>query len=140
MGMPNLPPEYKTDVKIAHHDIIDLLLISIALEELSLAHILNAEGEIIQTFLDNENCSSHPSRHCSPSSSRHCSSSSSSHCSSSSSRHCSPPPSRQELLKLNRSVTDLLKYVSSKEKTLQEKLENVIQYEEYHEPRKTYKC
>ncbi len=47
MGMPNIP-DFKPDIDISFEETIRLLLSSIALEELSLAHIMNAEAEKIQ--------------------------------------------------------------------------------------------
>ncbi|MED3662941.1 collagen-like protein, partial [Ureibacillus terrenus] len=50
MSQPNLP-NITPDITINRADVINLLLASIAMEELSLAHILNAEGEKIQYAL-----------------------------------------------------------------------------------------
>ncbi len=47
MSMPNIP-DIKPDIDITFEETIKLLLASIALEELSLAHIMNAEAEKIQ--------------------------------------------------------------------------------------------
>ncbi|MFV0341855.1 MAG: hypothetical protein ACK5JH_03050 [Anaerocolumna sp.] len=47
MGMPNIP-DIKPKIELSFEDTINLLLTSIALEELSLAHIMNAEAEKIQ--------------------------------------------------------------------------------------------
>ena len=50
MSMPNIPdlnPEICVDVE----DALSVLIASIGIEELSLAHILNAEGEKIQSYL-----------------------------------------------------------------------------------------
>jgi len=54
--MPNLPPDISTKIKIDHDGLIKLLLISIALEEISLSHILNAEGELMQAFIRSIKC------------------------------------------------------------------------------------
>jgi len=50
MSQPNLP-NITPNITINRTDVINLLLASIAMEELSLAHILNAEGEKIQYVL-----------------------------------------------------------------------------------------
>ncbi len=55
MGMPEIP-DIRPKIDIDKEDVINLLLISIALEELSLAHIVNAEAEKIQKVI--EDCSS----------------------------------------------------------------------------------
>lgn len=48
--MPNLPAEVSTNINIDQEGLVSLLLMSIALEELSLAHVVNAQGEILQQF------------------------------------------------------------------------------------------
>ena len=50
MGMPNIE-DIKPKIEISFEETINLLLVSIALEELSLAHIMNAEGEKIQEVI-----------------------------------------------------------------------------------------
>lgn len=50
MGMPNIP-DIKPKIDITFDETIKLLLASIALEELSLAHIMNAEAEKIQEIV-----------------------------------------------------------------------------------------
>lgn len=59
MGMPNIPSEITTDVNIDKKDLTKLLLISIALEEISLSHLLNTQGEIIQAYLHHHKCPTH---------------------------------------------------------------------------------
>ena len=51
MGMPNVP-DITPDITVTREDAINLLLISIALEEIGLAHIINAEGEKIQMGIE----------------------------------------------------------------------------------------
>ena len=55
MGMPNIP-DIKPKIEICMEDTIALLLASIALEELSLAHIMNAEAEKIQEVIKDDKC------------------------------------------------------------------------------------
>lgn len=44
MGMPNIP-DIKPDIHLCTKDITNLLLSSIAMEELGIAHIINAESK-----------------------------------------------------------------------------------------------
>jgi len=53
MSMPELP-DFSPHINIDRDDAINLLLTSIALEELSLAHIMNAEGEKLQKVIGDE--------------------------------------------------------------------------------------
>lgn len=50
MGMPNIP-DIDPCINLSYYDTIKLLITSIALEELSLSHILNAEGDKLQLGL-----------------------------------------------------------------------------------------
>lgn len=50
MAMPEIP-DMKPRIDLNIEDVINLLLVSIALEELSLAHIINAEAEKLQEAL-----------------------------------------------------------------------------------------
>ena len=52
MSMPTIP-NITPIVSLTRCETIDLLLSSIALEEIGLSHILNAEGEKLQAFLKN---------------------------------------------------------------------------------------
>jgi len=51
MSFPNIP-DVDPNINLEREDMINLLLASIAFEELGLAHIISAEGEKIQTALD----------------------------------------------------------------------------------------
>lgn len=59
MQTQNIPSEISTDIKINKKDLTKLLLISIALEEISLSHILNAQGEILHAYLNHHKCPTH---------------------------------------------------------------------------------
>lgn len=50
MSMPNIP-DFNGVINIKREDAINILIESIAMEELSIAHILNAEGEKLQYVL-----------------------------------------------------------------------------------------
>ncbi|WP_242555253.1 hypothetical protein [Bacillus cereus] len=50
MSLPNVP-NVTPIISLNHHETLNLLLASIALEEIGLSHILNAEGEKLQHFL-----------------------------------------------------------------------------------------
>lgn len=54
MSMPNIP-NITPVISLDRCETIDLLLSSIALEEIGLSHILNAEGEKLQAFLNKSN-------------------------------------------------------------------------------------
>lgn len=55
MSMPNIP-DIKPKIEVKLEETIALLLSSIALEELSLAHIMNAEAEKIQEVVKMHDC------------------------------------------------------------------------------------
>ncbi len=96
MSMPNIPPKMCTDINIDRKSLIDLLLMSIALEELSLAHIVNAEGELLQLYAQQLTSGK--------------------------------TVDKNELMKISRSVADILRLVLEKEQSLKEKLRYVIQF------------
>jgi len=96
MSMPNIP-DIQPIIDIDEAKIIDLLLASIALEELGLAHMINAEAEKIQFVLGTLKNSA-PSK----------------------------PPTINELLEINDSVGDIMKKVIDKEILLQFKLEETV--------------
>lgn len=96
--MPNIPEKICTNININRKDLVDLLLISIALEELSLSHIINAEGEVMELFIKELKCHKQISSY--------------------------------DLIKMNRSVSDTLRIVLEKEKTLKDKLIEVLHFNE----------
>jgi len=55
MSMPTIP-DIKPKIEISFEETIKLLLASIALEELSLAHIMNAEAEKVQEVIKLGGC------------------------------------------------------------------------------------
>lgn len=55
MSMPTIP-DIKPKIEISFEETIKLLLVSVALEELSLAHIMNAEAEKIQEVIKHCSC------------------------------------------------------------------------------------
>ncbi|EJW18244.1 hypothetical protein M5X00_08750 [Paenibacillus alvei] len=50
MSMPNIP-DIKPEIILKRNEVVNLLLTSIALEEIGLSHIINAEGEKIQAVI-----------------------------------------------------------------------------------------
>lgn len=55
MSMPNIP-DINPEINICREDVIKVLYMSIAMQEISLSHILNAEGEILQQVVANNDC------------------------------------------------------------------------------------
>lgn len=58
MSLPNIP-DIDPNITLDRCEVINLLLSSIAMEEIGISHILNAEGEKIQRFLKNNNICVH---------------------------------------------------------------------------------
>ncbi len=58
MGMPNIP-DIKAEFDLDFKEILKLLMASIALEEVGLSHMINAEGEKMQKYLGLDNLSKH---------------------------------------------------------------------------------
>lgn len=54
MSLPNVP-DITPRITLKREEVIHLLLTSIAMEEISLSHIMNAEGEKIQRLLERDN-------------------------------------------------------------------------------------
>lgn len=55
MSMPNIP-DISPEINLCRNDVINLLLASIALEEIGLSHIINAEGEKLQKAAKHASC------------------------------------------------------------------------------------
>ncbi|WP_337098678.1 hypothetical protein [Paenibacillus sp. YIM B09110] len=53
MSMPKIP-DINPLITLTRQEVINLLLSSIAMEEISMSHIMNAEGEKLQRFLQND--------------------------------------------------------------------------------------
>lgn len=103
MSQPNIP-NITPLVNLKRKDIINLLLSSIALEELALAHIINSVAEKIQFVLgtlDGQNLNT--------------------------------PPTFHQLIAINRSVDKTLQTVVTKEILLKFKFENVLELIEEEE-------
>ncbi|MDQ0417083.1 hypothetical protein J2Z48_001255 [Croceifilum oryzae] len=92
-NIPNITPT----ITLTREDVITLLLSSIAMEELGLSHILNAEGEKLQYVLGTLEGVTTPFT-----------------------------PTLAELLAINNSVRQTISTLKKKEWILQEKLENVL--------------
>jgi len=99
MSFPNIP-DVDATVDISTDDALNLLLASIAFEELSLAHILNAEAEKIQYLLGTIEGQIPPET----------------------------PATIEDLIAIDRSVDQTIKNVIKKEMLLQFKLENILTY------------
>ncbi|GKU78115.1 hypothetical protein [Paenibacillus sp. L3-i20] len=97
MSQPNIP-NITPIISLTIGDSINLLLASIAFEELALAHIVNAEAEKIQFVLGTL------------------------------SPGVEPPPTLEQLLEINRSVNQTLQSVITKELLLSKKLSDIIAF------------
>ncbi|MDQ0418022.1 hypothetical protein J2Z48_002211 [Croceifilum oryzae] len=97
MSYPNIP-NVSPNITVTRDDAINLLLSSIALEELGLSHIINAEGEKLQYVLGTLPGISSALN-----------------------------PSLTDLLVINESVRDTINVITKKEWILNEKLENVLE-------------
>ncbi|SFX00523.1 Collagen triple helix repeat-containing protein [Thermoactinomyces sp. DSM 45891] len=96
MSYPNIP-NVSPNISVTRDDAINLLLSSIALEELGLSHIINAEGEKLQYVLGTLPGVSSALN-----------------------------PTLTDLLAINQSVQDTINVIAKKEWILNEKLENVL--------------
>lgn len=94
MSLPTFPD---SGLDISEDQALNMILASIAMEELALSHIMNAEGEKLQYILGTL-----PGKH-------------------------SPCPSAAELLEVNRSVANLLDIVMNNQLLLKGKLDRVLE-------------
>ncbi|BDH63251.1 hypothetical protein WMO40_13410 [Bacillaceae bacterium CLA-AA-H227] len=100
MSFPNMP-NVTPHININRDSVINLLLASIALEELGLSHIINAEAEKIQYVLGTLDGQTPPE-----------------------------PATIDDLLKINNSVNQTLKDTIKTQILLQFQLEDLINYEQ----------
>ncbi|WZY00967.1 hypothetical protein NSQ26_02710 [Bacillus sp. FSL W7-1360] len=91
MSQPNMP-NFTPNITLDRDDVVNLLLASIAMEEMGLAHIINAEGEKIQYALGTLNGLT------------------------------GPPATLQEILSINESAADMLDTIFKKEIILESKM------------------
>lgn len=96
MSFPNIP-NVTPDINLSQEDVINLLLASIAFEELGLAHITNAEAEKIQYILGTLN-----------------------------GQTTVTPATVEDLLNINDSVRQILRSVIKNQMLLQFKLEDIL--------------
>lgn len=123
MSFPNLPDvDPEVDIKI--EDAINLLLASIAFEELGLAHIINAEAEKIQFVLGTLHEKKAHDKH-------------DKHHTHDKHDKCEICPTIEDLKEIDRSVERVLKNIIKKEMILEFKLENVIELSESTKKEKT---
>ncbi|RVU63343.1 hypothetical protein BM74_15640, partial [Bacillus thuringiensis] len=96
MSQPNLP-NITPNITLTREESINILLSSIAMQELGLAHIINAEGEKLQYALGTLT------------------------------NHLASPPTFEQLIQLNKSVQSTLKSVSENETLLKGKLDSILE-------------
>ncbi|MFD2117473.1 hypothetical protein ACFSTH_18155 [Paenibacillus yanchengensis] len=99
MSQPNIP-DITPEISINREDVINLIIASIAMEEMGLSHIINAEGEKLQYVLGTL-----PGN------------------------NLTPPASINDILAVNESVRQTLREISRKEQILNEKLETALRAE-----------
>ncbi|WP_047980762.1 hypothetical protein [Ornithinibacillus contaminans] len=91
-SIPNITP----NITLTRDDVVNLMLASIALEEIGLSHIINAEGEKIQYVLGT--LTNNPGQHA----------------------------SLKEILAINESTQSMLETIFKKEIVLESKLKNAL--------------
>ncbi|MGE5371002.1 MAG: hypothetical protein ACM3QZ_03330 [Solirubrobacterales bacterium] len=111
MSFPSIP-RITPCISLNRTQVVDLLLSSIALEEMGLAHIINAEGEKLQTVLANFQCKGEPGSH-----------------------HCESSASCANIAVINREVRRTLQTVLKSQMLLQFKLEDILDTQPLPPPR-----
>ena len=99
MSMPNIQ-DIKPEIGVSKEQSVDLILASVALEELGLAHMINAEAEMIQFVIGTLEDDS---------------------------GHTDSSPTLEELLQINRSAEKMMKQVIENEIILDFKLEDAME-------------
>lgn len=56
MSMPQIP-DIKPEIRLKRRDVLNMLLSSVAMEEMSLSHLLNAESEKLRKIAQLDRCS-----------------------------------------------------------------------------------
>ncbi|KIL74718.1 hypothetical protein [Bacillus badius] len=110
MGYPNIP-DINPNIDIDREEVIDLLLASIGLEELGLAHLVNAEAEKLQRALGTLTLPGATTPIGAP-----------------------LATTLDDLLRVNRDVTKMLKFAMHKEFILLAKLQDVIEFAQEFTP------
>lgn len=110
MSVPKIP-DIDPEIKLPRHKVINLLLASIAFEELGLAHLINAEAEKIQSVLGTLGNNTGYNGN-----------------------HAVKNPTVDELERIDRIVRKVLQDIIKKEILLQFKLENVLKIPDTGEP------
>lgn len=107
--MPKLP---EVNPDITSESALNMILASIAMEELALSHIINAEGEKLQYIIGTLKC------------------------------NCDKDPSTSEVLEINKSITELLDVVSHNQMLLKGKMDKAINALSFihSEQNKNHKC
>lgn len=124
MSFPTIP-DIDPNITLTVCDSVNLLLASVAFEELSLSHIMNAEAEKIQSVLGTLKTHDWPFK---PYASEVSGDSAEASGDSVFPPPPPPPPTINELLELDRSVDMTLRHVIKTQMLLQFKLEDVLAF------------
>jgi len=89
-------PEFPTDVSLTREEAINQIISSIAMEELGISHVINAEGEKLQYILGTINGAT------------------------------GPPPTIEDVLSVNESIRAVLQHATESQTLLRSKLQNAL--------------